>query len=135
MMWSPLAPNSWSPSGRARRGRSPLRSLPQIPQASIFRMAASSGMSSGRRNSRTSNSPGPVFTEAKLVSGMDCILLAHHELGLHRLEPGCLLRKHRLVGPQAVVRRAQSGWVAALLDGLDGVQQLAARLDDREVRR
>src|SRR5437016_5731756 len=135
MMWSPPAPKPSSPSGRARRGRSPLRSLPQMPHASTFRMAASSGMSSGTWNSRTSNSPGPTLTDAKLVSGTGGLLFAHHQFWLHRLEPGRVLWQHCLVCPEAVVRGPEPGGIAALLHSLDRIEELAARLNDREVGR
>src|SRR5581483_359132 len=147
MMCAPREKTLSSPSPEPARPFRPLRSLPQMPHASIFRIAASSGISSGIGNSRTSNSPGPTFTAAKDVSAIfslhDSLLPRRdpsvaargHEPLAHRLEPVLLLRNDRLEGAQAIVAGLQAGRIASLLHLLERLQQGESRLDDRHIRR
>src|SRR5438105_1459049 len=83
MMWGARAKTPLSAVSPVRPRR-PLRSLPQMPQASILRIAASSGMSSGTGISRKIIEASPdLRIIAKATVGVDEIDMdACNELGV-----------------------------------------------------
>src|SRR5271165_513532 len=102
----------------------------------IYAVIASRAKQSRRCRAGTSldcRSPRISVTPAASLGRDRCVLRVH--LGKHRLAPGDLAREDLFDGARRIVAGIDPRRVAALLHGLDCLQQEAPRRDDRAVGR